>query len=169
MAGLFLIYCLMRFRSFMARIALGMLSISLLASLVLSVGCQRDFDSAALPEQPEAPEVAPAAVRPAPTHSVAVETQISDSPAAKSLSPDPATESPESVCRAFMQRLQNSDRIGAENLLTRSALTTTQRANLELEPISSPDAKVTVQPARYVGQLEPVSYTHLTLPTIYSV
>ena len=75
------------------------------------------------------------------------------SPAADSLESDFATESPEMVCREFILRLQNGDRIGAENLLTRVALTTTQRANLKLEPISSQDATTEILPARYVGHL----------------
>lgn len=154
MIGLFLFYCLVRFRPAAVRIVPRMLSISVLALIVLSTGCRtEEAHSVSQLEQPTPPKV-PAAARPAPIHSVAPETQISDSPAANSLSSDPASESPESVCRAFVQRLQNRDRIGAENLLTRAALTTTHRANLELEPVSSQDAMVTVHPARYENQLE---------------
>lgn len=153
MIALILIYSLVRFRSLLDGMAPRLLLMSLLALLLFSAGCQRDDVSISQTDEP-APIDEAAGVRPAPTLSVAVETVISDSPAAKSLSPDPATKSPESVCRAFMQRLQNDDRIGAENLLTRAALATTHRANLKLEPISDLESTMTVHPARYASQLE---------------
>jgi len=131
-----------------------MLSLSVIVVIVFSIGCRPEEEtSVAQLDQPKPTKVL-AIARPAPIHSVVPETQIADSPAAKSLSPDPASESPESVCRAFVQRLQDRDRIGAENLLTRAALTTTHRANLELEPVSGPDAVLTVHPARYSSQAE---------------
>ena len=152
MTALLLLYCLARFRSSLDRIALNLLPASLLGLMILSAGCGRDEVTTTLADDSTPSEAI--AVRPAPTQSVAAKAGISDSPAAQSLSPDPATTSPESVCRAFMQRLQNGDRIGAENLLTRAALTTTHRANLELEPVSIPDAQMTVHTARYASQLE---------------
>lgn len=150
MIGLFLFYCLLRIRSSRPRIVSEVLAVSLLASIALSVGCgEADVAETATDEPSIA--IAEPLKRPEPIHSVSTETAISSSPAANSLPADPATESPESVCRAFIERLQNRDRIGAENLLTRAALTTTHRANLKLEPISSPSAKTTVGPVRYTS------------------
>jgi hypothetical protein len=152
MMALIIIYSLIRLWSLLGAMVARLLPMSLLALLVLSAGCQPDEVSMSQSAKP-APIDETTVIRPAPTFSVAAETGISDSPAAKSLSPDPATKSPEAVCRAFMQRLQNDDRIGAENLLTRAALTTTQRANLKLEPISGIESTVIVHPARYASQL----------------
>ncbi len=150
MIELILFYCLLRFFRPRSRIAPEVLAVSLLASIALSVGCKRaDVAETATNETTVA--VAKPVKRPDPIHSVSATTVISSSPAANSFTTDPATESPESVCRAFIQLLQNQDRIAAENLLTRAALMTTHRANLKLEPISSPDAETTILPARHTA------------------
>ena len=151
MIGLFLFYWLMRFRNSRTRIVSDVLSASLLACVALSVGCRETEIVQAESEKPLIAATTPVK-RAEQTHSVTAETVMSSSPAANSLSTDPATESPESVCRAFMDRLENGDRIGAENLLTRAALTTTHRANLKLEPITSPASQTTIRSARYTSQ-----------------
>ena len=125
----------------------------LLALIALTAGC-RDAEVVEVESAQPAIAIATPNKRAEQTHSVAAETAMSDSPAANSFGTDAATESPEAVCRAFMKRLQNGDRISAENLLTRAALTTTHRANLTLEPISGPDATMSILPARYASQLE---------------
>ena len=94
MTALLLLYCLARFRSSLDRIALNLLPASLLGLMILSAGCDRDEVMTTLADDSTPYEAI--AVRPAPTQSVAAEAGISDSPAAQSLSPDPATTSPES-------------------------------------------------------------------------
>jgi hypothetical protein len=151
MIGLLLFYFLLRIRHSRERIVSEVLSACVLASIVLSVGCNRG-EIASEQVDAEKTAVATPIKRTEPIHSVAAETAMASSPAANSLTVDPATQSPESLCRAFIKRLQNGDRIGAENLLTRVALTTTHHANLKLEPISGPDATTTVHSARFTDQ-----------------
>lgn len=47
---------------------------------------------------------------------------------------------PAEACERFMSLLQSGQRIGAENMLTRVALTITKKADLNLEPIGGEDA-----------------------------
>ena len=49
--------------------------------------------------------------------------------------------SPTEVCRQFLKLLKDGKRLSAENLLTRSALAVTGRADLQLEPLGSPEAE----------------------------
>lgn len=63
------------------------------------------------------------------------------SPANVASSLPPADASPTTVCQKFVEFLQSGDRLSAENLLTRSALAVTSRADLELEPLGGPQAQ----------------------------
>lgn len=56
---------------------------------------------------------------------------------------------PEKVCRSFMDLLQSGDRIAAENLLTRTALSVTTRAGLQLEPMGGPKSEFKVNEVRF--------------------
>lgn len=57
--------------------------------------------------------------------------------------------SPEDVCRRFLQCLQVGERSAAEKLLTQRALTTTKRADLNLESPGGPKAVFAVRSPRY--------------------
>ncbi len=57
--------------------------------------------------------------------------------------------SPESVCEIFMQHLNRGDRVKAERLLSSTALSTTAKAGLYLQPIGGKNAKVKIKPAVY--------------------
>ncbi len=48
--------------------------------------------------------------------------------------------SPQEVCQRFMELLRSGNRVTAENLLTRAALTATSKAGLQLEPMGGPTA-----------------------------
>lgn len=146
MIGLLLFYLTLRIRKSGTQLAHKVPAVFTLAVLAFSVGC-RETETVVDKQDGAVVAAAKPIKRVEPTHSVVAEPVMTSSPAAKSLSQDPATASPESVCEAFIHRLQHGDRIGAENLLTRAALTTTQRANLTLEPICGRDATITTRPA----------------------
>ena len=57
--------------------------------------------------------------------------------------------SPEDICRRFLRCLQVGERGAAEKLLTQRALTTTKRADLNLESPGGPKASFTVRAPRY--------------------
>ena len=57
--------------------------------------------------------------------------------------------SPESVCEIFMQYLNSGDRVKAERLLSSTALSTTAKAGLYLQPIGGKNAKVKIKDAVY--------------------
>ena len=71
------------------------------------------------------------------------------SPAKSQLSLPEVDASPEKVCEMFMQHLNSGDRVKAERLLTSTALSTTAKAGLYLQPIGGPNATVTIKSAVY--------------------
>ena len=95
------------------------------------------------PDEPAASslnELQPAQKETEETTSVSAKPTIESSPAApKSVLP-PKDADPEIVCKAFLALLQKGNRVAAENLLTRSALAVTGRADLQLEPIGTESA-----------------------------
>ncbi|MEL7496247.1 MAG: hypothetical protein AAFN77_01465 [Planctomycetota bacterium] len=58
-------------------------------------------------------------------------------------------QSPSAVCQRFMDLLQSGNRIGAENLMTRAALTNITSLGLKLEPMGGPKAKYTIGDVTY--------------------
>jgi hypothetical protein len=71
------------------------------------------------------------------------------SPAAMTNNLPSADATAEEVCQKFMNLMQSGNRIGAENLLTTTALTVTTRAGLQLEPMGGPTAVYKVRNVRY--------------------
>ncbi len=64
--------------------------------------------------------------------------------------PLPAADAqPDIVCLRFMELLKSGDRVVAENLLTRTALTATSKAGLQLEPMGSSQARFEMGTIRY--------------------
>lgn len=76
--------------------------------------------------------------------------QESESSPAVDLNSDLAVDAgPEEVCQRFLQCLQAGERRAAEKLLTQRALTATKRADLNLESPGGPQARFSVEGARY--------------------
>ena len=88
-----------------------------------------------------ATETTPSIQQPQTTSVVATKTDTGASPAASANEPPPVDALPADVCQRFMELLQSGNRLLAENLLTRAALTTTAKAGLQLEPMGGPKAK----------------------------
>lgn len=121
----------------------------LLGSVILISGC--GADQAANPSNTSPAEQKVIAASPATeTTSVAAAKSTNlTSPAATANELSLSNESPEDVCRRFMKLLQSGNRIGAENLLTRTALTTTTRAGLKLEPMGGPNSVYEIGDVRF--------------------
>jgi len=117
-----------------------------LLAIIATTGCGST-------EQPQAIEN-PAAVTPnvaekkTETVIAANEPQVA-SPAKNSVKLPEVDASPESVCEIFMQYLNSGDRVKAEQLLSSTALSTTAKAGLYLQPIGGKNAKVKIKPAVY--------------------
>jgi hypothetical protein len=75
-------------------------------------------------------------------------TEVATSPAVADEKPT-ADSTPAEVCQRFMELLQSGNRIAAENLLTRTALTATSKAGLVLEPMGGPASRVEMGATRY--------------------
>ncbi len=74
---------------------------------------------------------------------------IETSPAKRKSDLPPRDAAPDVVCRAFLDLLRSDKRLAAENLLTRSALAVTGRADLRLEPLGSDAAKYELGQPQY--------------------
>ncbi len=82
------------------------------------------------------------------TVTAANESQVA-SPATDSVKLPEVDASPESVCEMFMQHLNRGERVKAERLLSSTALSTTAKAGLYLQPIGGKDAQVKINRAVY--------------------
>lgn len=82
------------------------------------------------------------------TVTAANQSQV-ESPAKTPVKLPEVDASPESVCEVFMQYLNSGDRVKAERLLSSTALSTTAKAGLYLQPIGGKDAKVKIKNAVY--------------------
>ena len=76
------------------------------------------------------------------------ESQV-ESPAKNPVKLPEVDASPESVCQIFMKHLNSGDRVKAEQLLSSTALSTTAKAGLYLQPIGGKNAKVKIKDAVY--------------------
>ncbi len=73
---------------------------------------------------------------------------VATSPAAADELPGVDAE-PADVCKRFLELLQSGNRLAAENLLTRTALTATSKAGLKLEPMGSANSRYQMGDTRY--------------------
>ncbi|MCH2182599.1 MAG: hypothetical protein MK108_11390 [Mariniblastus sp.] len=73
---------------------------------------------------------------------------VDQSPAATVQLP-PRETAPETICQLFVRYLSVGNRSMAEQMLTPAALTTTSRAQLQLEPVGGKNAKYEMQSPRY--------------------
>ncbi len=93
------------------------------------------------------------------TNSVAVikSTNLASPATSASQLPDPES-TPDQVCQRFLDLLQSGNRIGAENLLTRTALTTTSKAGLKLEPMGGPTSTYRIGEIRYATNKQKLAH-----------
>lgn len=97
------------------------------------------------------------------TTSVAVEKSF-NSPSPAEASKEVATDStPDGACRKFMKLLQAGNRISAENLLTRTALTVTTGAGLQLEPMGGPTSIFKVNEVLYATNKKKLAQVECTI------
>ena len=75
----------------------------------------------------------------------------------------PANASPVEVCQRFLELLQAGNRLSAENLLTRSALAVTGRAELKLEPLGGPTAKYNLAEPLYATNKQKLAQVACTV------
>ena len=139
-----------RFNHQMARLTwrpihtFALLSISLV--LVLA-GCDRndiaDATSGSDSRAESAEEQKPS------TETASVSPDLANRKSPADMSEESLDDTPEDVCQNFMNFLRDGKRIDAENLLTRTALTVTGRAGLQLEPMGGPTATYTVNDVRF--------------------
>ena len=76
-------------------------------------------------------------------------SDVETSPAAASNELPPVDSTPAEVCQRFMELLKSGNRTSAENLLTRTALTATTKAGLQLEPMGGPTARYEIGQTRF--------------------
>ena len=120
----------------------------LIAILLASVGCTGTQETAADPPTNRA-KPATADVSESKTTTVIVTPGgVAESPAAPLKLPNKET-SPETICHLFVRYLSTGNRSMAEQMLTPSALTTTSRAELQLEPVGGPSAVYEMSEPRY--------------------
>ncbi len=67
------------------------------------------------------------------------------------------------VCEQFMQNLQSGNRIAAENLLTRIALTNTSKEGLVLEPMGGPNSECKFGEVRYATNKQKLAQVDCTV------
>jgi len=113
--------------------------------IVATTGCGTSEPIANETPIPVTPNVA---AKKTETVTAANESQVA-SPAKKPVKLPEVDASPESVCEIFMEYLNRGDRVKAERLLSSTALSTTAKAGLYLQPIGGKDAKVKIKSAVY--------------------
>ena len=93
------------------------------------------------------------------TNTVAVvsTTELS-SPAKLSVEEINSESTPSEVCQRFLDLLQSGNRIAAENLLTRTALTATTKAGLKLEPMGGPASTCRTGEVRYATNKQKLAH-----------
>lgn len=139
----------------LVRLSIATVGMAVIATVT---GCGETTPSETAENVP-APAEAAAAVDKDVTTSVAVSATKSEVSPAKQEAKLPAADaSPETVCQMFMKYLNSGDRVKAERLLTSVAFDTTAKAGLYLQPMGSPDAKVTISPAVYVTNKQQLAH-----------
>jgi hypothetical protein len=93
------------------------------------------------------------------TNSVAVvkSTNLASPATSPNQPPDPDS-TPDQVCQRFLNLLQSGNRIAAENLLTRTALTATTKAGLKLEPMGGPTSTYRIGEVRYATNKQKLAH-----------
>jgi hypothetical protein len=114
------------------------------------IGCSSETDVASTSSnQVGSTQTTPAAEKPVTTSVAISRPEAGVSPAVNSTDLPVPEASPAEVCRVFMELLKTGNRVSAENLLTRAALTATTKAGLQLEPIGGATARYEMGMIRY--------------------
>jgi len=83
------------------------------------------------------------------TETASVSPDLANRKSPADVSEESLDATPQDVCQNFMNYLRDGKRIDAENLLTRTALTVTTKAGLQLEPMGGPTANYNVNDVRF--------------------
>jgi hypothetical protein len=126
----------------MMRNGFALCAVLALSAMGLFAGCGGETSAPSTEQKPADKTAAIRTIPAAPAESEA-------SPAVDLNSELGPEASPEDVCRRFLQCLQVGERTAAEKLLTQRALTTTKRADLNLESPGGPKASFSVRAPRY--------------------
>ena len=129
--------------------ALGLSCVAILIAIVVSaIGCGDGQDKEKVTDaNPVDPETAQS--NELETTTVAVtQGDVATSPAAAVKLP-PSETAPGTICQLFVRYLSVGNRSMAEQMLTPAALSTTSRAQLQLEPVGGPLAKYEMEDPRF--------------------
>ena len=143
-----------------------LLPVGLIALFLFSSGCDRTYiagNGSAGDAAPDSVEVAKSPESTGTTSVAADKLTNLTSPAAASKKRLTADSTPKEVCQSFMSLLQSGDRIAAENLLTRTALTVTTRAGLQLEPMGGPTSVFKVNDVLYATTKKKLAQVECTI------
>ena len=124
---------------------------TLLTTLIFSAGCGNETAELALAPaedlQPNSPLEKTATTSVAAS---AINTEVSPANiATKATTEEVFDQSPEQLCRRFMELLQKDESIKAEALMTRMSQMNTTKEELELKSIGGPSAKFTIGQVSY--------------------
>lgn len=139
------------FSGLTAMVAISLLSLS---------GCMKE-KSAQLATEPPSETTVDAKDLPVSTatNTVAVENTTELSSPAQEIAKEITSQStPSEVCQRFLDLLQSGNRIAAENLLTRTALTATTKAGLKLEPMGGPTSTYRTGEVRYATNKQKLAH-----------
>ena len=132
-------------------IAKTLAACSLLATMAICSGCGNETPELAqkssedLKQNSQSENTAATSVATSP-----INTEVSPANIArKAPAEDTFDQSPEGLCRRFMELLQNNESIKAETLMTRMSQMNTTKEELELKAIGGPSAKFTIGQVSY--------------------
>ena len=119
---------------------------TLLTTLAISAGCGSETSELALTPSEDLQQVSSSENRTATSVAASpINTEVSPANIAPKAAPDEAfDQSPEQLCRRFMELLQNNESVKAETLMTRMSQMNTTKEELELKAIGGPSAKFTI-------------------------
>lgn len=122
------------------------------ALLIINLGCSDET----LVDAPANVEVASQATDKPETSVVKSTSTVEASPSRNQL--PVASTGPKEICNRFLNLLRDGNRITAERLLTRKALTVTSQAQLELEAMGSEKAKYHFSDVRFATHKQKLAY-----------
>lgn len=125
----------------------GWVGLPLLAT-VMVFGCH-DGSGEGSVSQGEPEQAAPSQADPPETTTVVVAPSDDAQSPASTVQLPPRETAPETICQLFVRYLSVGNRSMAEQMLTPAALTTTSRAQLQLEPVGGQNAKYEMAPPKY--------------------
>ena len=129
-------------------------------SLISFTGCMEEKSAQLTTDPPSdtATNVQDGTVSPETNTVAVVSTTEVSSPAKVTAQEITANSTPSDVCQRFLDPLQSGNRIAAENLLTRTALTATTKAGLKLEPMGGPTSTYRTGEVRYATNKQKLAH-----------